>query len=108
MVKKSSLLMEQEGEFNSFLAGFHDVFSLEEGERGETDLTEMVIDTGDSPPRRVPARRMPLAVRREVSKQLKDMQQAGVIQPSASPWSSPVVMVKKRTAPSVSALTTGP
>ena len=85
MVKKSSLLGEQEGEFNSFLAGFHDVFSLEEGERRETDLTEMVINTGDSPPRRVPARRMPLAVRREVSKQLKNMQQAGVIQPSASP-----------------------
>ena len=96
MVKKLSLLGEQEGEFNSFLAGFHDVFSLEEGERGETDLTEMVIDTGDSPPRRVPARRMPLAVRRKVSKQLKNMQRAGVIQPSASPWSSPVVMVKKK------------
>ena len=91
MVKKSSRSRRV-----SSIAGFHDVFSLEEGERGETDLTDMVIDTGDSPPRRVPARRMPLAVRREVSKQLKNMQQAGVIQPSASPWSSPVVMVKKK------------
>ena len=26
------------------------MFSLEDGERGETDLTEMVIETGDSPP----------------------------------------------------------
>ena len=44
----------------------------------------------------MPARRMPLAVRREVAKQLRDMQRAGVIQPSTSPWSCPVVMVKKK------------
>ena len=47
-------------------------------------------------PQRILARRMPLAVRREVAKQLRDMQKAGVIQPSVSPWSSPVVMVKKK------------
>jgi len=79
-VKKSELLDEtQTAEFETFLGQYHDVFSLEDGERGETDLTEMVIETGDSPPQRVPARRMPLAVRREVARQLKDMQRAGVI-----------------------------
>ena len=96
-VKKSELLDEtQTAEFETFLGQYHDVFSLEDGERRETNLTEMVIETGDSPPQRVPARRMPLAVRREVAKQLKDMQRAGVIRPSASPWSSPVVMVRKK------------
>ena len=40
-------------------------------------------------------RRLPFAVRQEVAKQLKDMQQAGVLQPSSSPWASPVVMVRK-------------
>ena len=83
----------QTAEFETFLGQYHDVFSLEDGERGETDLTEMVIETGDSPPRKVPARRMLLAVHREVARQLKDMQRAGVIRPSTSPWSSPVVMV---------------
>ena len=39
---------------------------------------------------------MLLAVRREVARQLKDMQRAGVIRPSTSPWSSPVVMVRKK------------
>ena len=97
VLKESPLLSEeQRSAFHSFLAGFHDVFSLGDGERGETSLTEMSIDTGDSTPKRIPARRMPLAVRREVSKQLKNMQEAGVIQPSTSPWSSPVVMVKKK------------
>ena len=34
-----------------FLVTHHDVFSLEEGERGETDLIEMEIDTGDAAPK---------------------------------------------------------
>ena len=97
VLKESPLLSEeQRSAFNSFLAGFHEVFSLGDGERGEASLIEMSIDTGDSTPKRIPARRMPLAVRREVSKQLKNMQEAGVIKPSTSPWSSPVVMVKKK------------
>ena len=46
----------------------HDAFSLEENERGETDLTEVEIVTGDAAPKRVPARRMPLVVRQEVAR----------------------------------------
>ena len=96
-VKMSGLLgPSQTVEFENFLSQYHDIFSLEDGERGETDLTEMTIETGDSPPKRVPARRMPLAVRQEVARQLRVMQEAGVIQPSTSPWSSPVVMVRKK------------
>ena len=79
-----------------FLTSHHDMFSLEEGERGETDLIQMEIDTGDNPPKRQPARRMPFAVRPEVARQLSQMQNAGVIEPSRSPWASPVVLVRKR------------
>ena len=79
-----------------FLISNHDVFSLEDGERGETDLVSMEIKTGDSLPCKQPLRRMPFVVRKEVAKQLKDMQRNNVIQPSSSPWSSPVVMVRKR------------
>ena len=39
---------------------------------------------------------MPFAVREEVARQLDHMQAAGVITPSTSPWSSPVVMVRKK------------
>ncbi len=97
IIKKPEILNEQQStEFETFLTQHHDVFSLEDGERGETSLTEMTILTGDSPPQRVPARRMPLAVRREVATQLRNMQKTGVVRPSASAWSSPVVMVKKK------------
>ena len=79
-----------------FLGEHHLAFCLDEYERGETDLLEMEIDTGTAHPKKLPARRMPFAIRKEVALQLKKMQEAGVVQPSSSPWSSPVVMVQKR------------
>ena len=51
---------------------------------------------GDIAPKKVVARRMPFAVRQEVAKQLQKMQESGVIEPSDSPWSSPVVLVRKK------------
>ena len=80
----------------NFLAENHLAFSLEKGERGETDLIQMEIDTGDAAPKKQPIRRMPYAARSEIARQLKDMQENGVIQASKSPWSSPVVLVQKK------------
>lgn len=79
-----------------FLVEHHDAFSLDEGERGETNLIQMEIDTGTAAPKKQRARRLPFAVRQEVARQLEQMQTKGVIQPSKSPWASPVVLVKKR------------
>ncbi len=39
---------------------------------------------------------MPLAVRQEVSRQLKKTQEEGIVQPFHSPWASPIVMVRKK------------
>ena len=81
---------------NDFLTEHHDVFSLEEGERGKTGLTQLEIDAGDATPVKQPHRRMPFVVPQEVAKHLKQVQQSGVIQPCSSPWSSPVLIVRKR------------
>ena len=86
----------QKQKLSDFLTEHHQAFCLDEQERGETDLLEFQIDTGDVAPKRQPARRMPFAVRQEVARQLKKMQATGVIQPSSSPWASPVVLVKKK------------
>ena len=56
------------------LEDYHQAFCLDERERGETDLIEMQIETGDAVPKRQRARRMPLAIRSEVAKQLRKMQ----------------------------------
>ena len=70
----------------------HQAFAVVDGERGETDLMQFTIDTGDEVPRKQPARRIPFAVREEVNRQLKQMLDNWVIQPSASP----IVLVKKK------------
>ena len=86
----------EKSQLMQLLQSYHEVFSLEEGERGQTDLVEMEIDTGSSRPIKQPPRRMPLAVRKEIARQVKSMQDNGVVVPSNSPWSSPVVMVRKK------------
>ena len=97
IVGKSDLLSEEQTEcLNQFLGEHHEAFSIDPGERGETSLVQMEVDTGDARPSRQPVRRMPFAVRQEVARQLKSIQKAGVIQPSTSPWASPVVMVRKK------------
>ena len=59
----------------SFLEQYHDIFSLTESEREETDLVEMTIETGDATPKKQAARRLPFAVRKEVARQLENMQE---------------------------------
>jgi len=59
-----------------FLMSHHGTFSLEEGER---ELLQLVIDTGDATPQYQAPRRIPLAVRCEVARQLELMQQSHVI-----------------------------
>ena len=71
---------------------YHHAFPLEEDERGETDLVQFSIDTGDAHPLRQPPRRVPFAAREEVSMQVSTMLRTGVIQPSRSP----VVLVCKK------------
>ena len=96
ILEKPSLPDEEKEILLNFLADHHEVFSIEEGERGETSLVRMRIDTGDSPPLKQPVRRMPFLVRQEVARQLRNMQDQGVIVQSKSPWASPVVLVRKR------------
>ena len=86
----------ENGQLCQLLCDYHDIFSLEEGERGETSLVEFEVDTGQSLPKKQPARRVPYSARQEIANQLQKMQNDGVIQDSQSPWASPVVLVRKR------------
>ena len=81
---------QEKRELLDLLEEHHTTFSLVEGERGETNLVEMEIDTGHAQPVCQRLCRMPFTVRREVSKQL---QSSGA---SDSPWSSLVVMARKK------------
>lgn len=72
------------------------VFSTGENDLGRTQLAMHQIDTGDAKPIKMPPRRVPLHLQQEVSDHIKQMQEAGVIRPSCSPWAAPVVPVRKK------------
>ena len=88
-----SILNHEKQDLLQMLGECHGAFSLEEG---ETDLVQMTINTGHAHPKKQPVRRVPFTVRQEVARQLRDMQRQGVIQPSTSPWASPMVLVRKK------------
>src|SRR5262249_13989483 len=51
--------------------------------------------TGSHRPVRSPPHRIPVTMRAEVEKQVDDLIKAGIVEPSCSEWSSPVVLVPK-------------
>jgi len=59
-------------------------------------MVEFEINTGDELPRKQATRRIPYAARQEVAEQFDRMQKTGVIITSSSPWSSLVILVRKR------------
>ena len=78
------------------LLQFGDIFAGPEDMPGRTSKLKHSIDTGDAHPIRQPVRRIPPAKRREVTKLLDEMMKKNVIQPSSSPWASPIVLVQKK------------
>ncbi|POS82770.1 hypothetical protein EPUL_005785, partial [Erysiphe pulchra] len=87
---------EQLGEVKKLLTEYQDVFDIGAGHRGRTDIVQHRIDTGDAKPIRQIPRRLPLAKREEADLIIKEMESDGIIEPSKSPWVSPVVLVKKK------------
>ena len=84
------------GKFYQVLKLYADVFVFEDGQLGSTNVVTHSINTGDSPPIKQPARRIPFALRKKVEELVDDMLQKRVIHPSNSPWASPVVLVAKK------------
>ncbi|KAJ8380842.1 hypothetical protein SKAU_G00016200 [Synaphobranchus kaupii] len=78
------------------LLEFKDIFALTEEDVGQTHLVQHDIITGDAQPVKMRPRRLPLARQEAADKARWEMQQAGIIEPSDSPWASPVVMVPKK------------
>src|SRR6218665_1709653 len=71
-------------------------FSLGEWDLGFTDRLQHRIDTGDERPVRQPLRRQPLSLLPVIDEQVQQMLVQGLIEPSASEWSSNVVIVRKK------------
>ena len=73
-----------------------DIFALDESELGCTDVVYHKIDTGDKPPVKQHPYRTPMIHREKIAEMVNEIQERGIVQPSASPWASPVVLVTKK------------
>ena len=80
----------------SLLVRYQDVFSSSEFDIGRTTWVKHSINTGDAAPVRQPLRRSSPQQRAEVERQVHELLAKGLIEPSNSPWSSPVVLVSKK------------
>ena len=84
---------EQHRDLQGLLKEFDDVLN---SRPGKTASAECRINTGTSPPIRLPPYRLLHAYRATVKAELEQMEQDGVIERSSSEWAFPIVLVKKK------------
>ena len=80
----------------NFLHAHQNTFATSSTDLGYCSILQHDIDTGDSPPIKQSPRRPPLAARDAEDQILDEMLESGVIEPSDSPWASPVCLVRKK------------
>lgn len=98
MFEKSSALLnrEEKGLFAKLLIKYGSAFSRPSDDLGQADRVKHRIKTGPSAPIRQPPRRQPFGKREIERQEIEKMLGKGVIEPSNSPWASPIVLVTKK------------
>ena len=74
----------------------NETFALNDLELGENDAVQHSINTNGAPPVKTSPRRIPYTLRKELEKELDNLLEAGCIEPSKSPYSSALVLVRKK------------
>ena len=93
---KSSLCREERKKVTAVLSEYQDIISGGSGDLGRTSKIYHGIDTGEARPIRQAPRRVPGHRREEVQHHLEEMLSQDIVQPSSSPWASPIVLVRKK------------
>ena len=94
-VENNDLPSDVVHDFKQFLQEHQNTFAKSSEDLGFCSLVEHNIDTGDAKPIKQPPRRPPLASGKAENDLIDNMLRAVVIEPSESPWASPVCLVKK-------------
>ena len=79
-----------------WISHYANVFSANPKGPGCTHVTKHTIDTQDATPIHIRARRTAPAEQTIIDQEVKEMLTNGIIEPSCSPWSAPVVLVAKK------------
>ena len=88
--------VEQSRQVRHLLNEFSDVFVSSDKDIGRTGIIKHEIETGNARPIKHKPRRLPLQKSEEADKQIKEMLEKDLIEPSCSPWSAPITLVKKK------------
>ncbi|GFX35073.1 retrovirus-related Pol polyprotein from transposon 412 [Trichonephila clavipes] len=96
LLQNAELSPEQKSSAERLFQEFEDVFSRNSSDIGHTTVTQHRIDTADHPPIKQHPRRLTFAKQEEVGTLLREMQENDIIEPSSSPWASPIVLVRKK------------
>ena len=87
---------QDKDQLTRLITEYQDVFSHSEYDLGRTGLVKHEIVTGDARPIRQALRPQPRNKQEEIDRQLLQMIDHGIIEPSQSPWSANLVVVTKK------------
>ena len=87
---------DQIQKFKEFLTQWDCIFSHGDFDIGHTNAVKHQIKLLDDTPIKIPYRRIPPSMVDETKTHLKKMLNSGVIRPSMSPYSAPMVLVRKK------------
>lgn len=93
---QDSLTSEQAAKVKALLLKHQEVFAKSKTDLGRTDVVRHKINTGAAASVKQNPRRLPLSKRELVRDEVSKMLEQGIIEPSQSAWSSPVVLVQKK------------
>ncbi|KRY06472.1 Transposon Ty3-I Gag-Pol polyprotein, partial [Trichinella patagoniensis] len=96
LVDRAECSAQNRRTLRSLLRRYGKAISCGEGDLGRTSLVQLRIETGGAQPVKLLPRRLPQAQRETVDRLIREMLHAGVIEPASGPWSSPVVLVRKK------------
>jgi len=95
-VEQSDLLYDAVSDMKSLLRDHSSTFAKDSADLGFCDVLQYDTDTGDAHPIKHFPRRPPLSASAVEDEILDGMLSTGVIEPSSSPWASPLCLVKKK------------
>lgn len=93
---RPELSAEQTAQVKNILIKFSSIFSRNKDDFGRTSLIKHHINTEGEKPTKQPPRRLPHHAAEYVDKEVQNMVDKGIVEPSSSPWAAGVVLVEKK------------
>ncbi len=95
-INDADLTEEQKQDIYRLIASYRDCFAIDMSELGHNNDKPLKIETTDEIPVAQRPYKTTKQVRDEIEKNVDEMLENGVIEPSTSEWQSPVVMARKK------------